>query len=113
MKNTLINLRPTVAALLLGVLLTFAFAPYEIFPLAFLAPAGLLALWLNASKKQAFWRGFSFGLGLFGAGVYWIYISIHSFGDVPNVIAFLITGGLIAILALFPAFTGYLLNRYF
>lgn len=101
-------------AILLGVLLTFAFAPYEVYPLAIIAPAGLLALWLaTPSPKQAFWLGYVFGLGLFGAGVYWVYTSIHAFGGVPAFFAGLITLGMISILALFPATVGYLLNRYF
>jgi len=101
------------AALVLGAMLTFAFAPYEIFPLAVLSLCGLLALWLKASPRLAFWSGFSFGIGLFSTGLYWVFISIHQFGDVPNGLALLITSGLILFMALFPAMTGYLSNRYF
>lgn len=101
------------AAILLGTAMTFAFAPYEIFPLAILALAGLLILWLNATLKGAFRLGFLFGLGMFGCGVYWIFISVHRFGGVPTSLALLITSGFIAGLALFPALVGYLLNRYF
>lgn len=102
-----------VAALLLGIMLTFAFAPYEIFPLAIITPACLLMLWLKATPKRAFWLGFLFGVGLFGSGVYWVFISVHQFGGVPPLLAGLITGGMIAILACYPAATGYLTNRYF
>lgn len=101
------------AAFILGVTLTLAFAPFEIFPLAVLAPAGLMALWLNRTPKAAFWIGFAFGFGLFSSGVYWVFISIHDYGDVPAIGAVLITGGLAAILALFPATVGYLGTRYF
>lgn len=103
-----------IAALLLGALLTLAFAPYQVFPLAILAPAGLLALWLNATPKRALWLGFLFGVGLFSTGIYWIFISIHQFGDVPSLIAGLITAGLVAVLALFFfASSGYIFKRYF
>lgn len=102
-----------ITAFLLGCGLTLAFAPYEVFPLAVIAPAGLLALWLRSSAKQAFWLGFAFGLGLFGAGVYWVYISIHDIGHVAPLLAGLITCGMIAFLSLYPATVGYLLNRYF
>lgn len=105
--------RADVLALLLGALLVLAFAPFEIFPFAILAPAGLLTLWLNQSPKRAFWLGFLFGLGLFGGGVYWVYISMHSFGDLPPLAAFGITAAMVAILAIYPAMTGYLINRYF
>lgn len=101
------------AALSLGMILTTAFAPFEIFPFAFLAPAGLLLLWLNASKRRAFWLGYLFGIGFFGTGVSWVFISIHRFGDVPLGLSILITGGFIAFLSLYPAFSGYLLNRFF
>lgn len=115
MKKSLSFLLDGCIAVLLGIILTFAFAPYEIFPLAVLAPAGLLILWLKVSPspKKAFWLGFMFGLGLFGSGVYWVFISIHVVGDVPIALASFITVGLIAFLALYPAMAGYLLNRYF
>lgn len=97
----------------LGVLLMLAFAPFEIFPLAVLAPAGLCALIYRASPRRAFWYGYSFGIGLFGSGVYWVFISISQYGDVPAGIAFLITAGMIAFLSLYPAATCYLTNKYF
>jgi len=113
MKNWLNLLLIDLAALLFGAMLSFAFAPYAVFPFAVVAPAGLLALWLNASPKRAFWLGFVFGLGLFGTGVYWVFHSIHVFGGVPSFPAGLITSGLIGVLALFPALVGYFCNRYF
>lgn len=98
---------------LCGVLTVLAFAPWELYPLSILSLAGLLYLWLDLPRWQAFWRGWFFGVGLFGAGVYWVFISIHTYGDASILLAFFITVGFIAILALFPAFCGYLLNRYF
>ncbi len=110
---TLKKLYQPFAAAMLGVALMFAFAPFEIFPLAVLAPAGLCALIYHANPRTSFWTGFYFGLGLFGSGVYWIFISISRYGDVPDIVAFFITAGLIAILALFPAAACYFTNRYF
>lgn len=46
-----------------------------------------------------------FGLGLFGIGIYWIYISLHTYGNMPAVMAALCTFLLAAFLALFPAMT--------
>lgn len=102
-----------IAAILAGAILTLAFAPFNFFPVAILSPAVLLSLWLNTSTKRAFWRGWLFGLGFFGTGVYWVFISVHYFGNADIPFAFLITAALIAILALFPALNGYFLNRYF
>jgi len=114
MKNTWFKiLRQDLVALLLGVILTLSFAPFYLFPLAIVAPAGLLALILNKSPQRACWLGWVFGVGLFSSGVYWIFISINSYGDVPALGAAGITGILIATLALFPALVCYFTNRYF
>ena len=53
-----------------------------------------------------------FGLGNFGSGVYWVFISINTFSDAGALVA-TITAGFIFILALFPALTGYYLTKYF
>ena len=104
---------PDIAALAFGALLTLAFAPFNLFPLAVIAPAGLIILWQHASPRRAFWLGFLFGVGLFTSGTYWIYISIHVYGDVAPFLATLITMGFVTILSLYPAFTGYIATRYF
>lgn len=100
-------------ALLIGALLTLAFAPFSLYPFAILSPAVLLLLWLRATPKQAFFLGWWYGLGLFGTGVYWVFISIHTYGYASLPVATFITAGFISLLALFPAFTGYLLTRFF
>jgi len=99
----------------LGALLTLAFAPYHLFPIAIASMSGLLALWLHATPRprRAAWYGFLFGLGLFGFGVYWIFISIHNIAGVPIPLAACVTGAFISVLALFPASVGYALTRYF
>lgn len=104
---------PQLICLISGALLTLAFAPFHVFPFSILSPLILLLLWLRTSPRGAFWRGWWFGIGLFSTGVYWIFISIHTYGDTDAWVALLVTALLIAILALFPAVTGYLLNRYF
>lgn len=113
MKNKLKFPYQILAAALLGVICMFAFAPFAIFPLAIAATTGLCALIYHATPRQSFWRGFFFGAGLFGSGVYWVFISISVYGDVPDSIAALITAGLIAILSLYPAAACYLTNKYF
>lgn len=100
-------------ALFTGIMLTGAFAPFSLFPLAIISIAVLLVLFLDISPKRAFWRGWLFGLGLFGTGVSWVFISIHTFGNASVGLAFLITAFFVGVLALFPALSGYLLNRYF
>lgn len=100
-------------ALINGALLTLAFAPFDIFPIALFSPALLLGLWLKTSPKRAFWLGWLYGFGFFSTGVYWIFISVNTYGNTSPLFALIITGGLIAILSLFPALNGFLLNRFF
>jgi apolipoprotein N-acyltransferase len=96
-----------------GAMLTLAFAPFSYYPLAVISPAILLMSWLSVTSKQALLRGWLYGLGLFGTSVYWIFISVHTYGYASIPIATIITAAFIALLAIFPALNGYLLNRFF
>jgi len=100
-------------AVLTGALLTLAFAPFNLYPLAIICPALLLSLWLFVNPKHAFLRGWLFGIGLFGTGIYWVFHSVYAYGNASAWLASLITGGFVALLALFPASCGYLLVRFF
>lgn len=102
-----------ITALCLGLATAFAFAPYHIYPLAVLTPAGLLALIQSRSAREAKWLGFCYGLGCFGAGVSWVYISIHTYGGAPVALAALITAAMVSFLSLYPMLACYLTNRYF
>ncbi|MEO5574002.1 MAG: apolipoprotein N-acyltransferase, partial [Gammaproteobacteria bacterium] len=103
--------RADVLALLAGTLLPLAFAPFHFFPLAILAPALLFFVWLGATPRLAFRRGWLFGVGMFGVGISWIYVAIHDFGHTNMFLAVLLTGGFVAFLALFPAVLGYAATR--
>lgn len=107
------NILLSIISLFAGVSLTFAFAPFAFYPLAVIAPAILLLIWMKSSAKQAFFRGFLFGAGLFGSGTYWIYISIHNYGNASVFLATLITTIFVLYFALFPALHGFLLNKLF
>ena len=100
-------------ALLAGIMLAFCFAPHALFPLPILSLALLLGCWLHVNRWVAFWRGFLFGLGLFGVGASWVYVSIHDYGQTSLWIAGLITLGFVMLLSLIPAITGYVLTRFF
>jgi apolipoprotein N-acyltransferase len=90
-----------------GVLLCLAFAPVGWFPLAFVCPALLFVLWHGATPARAAWRGFLFGLGLFGLGASWVYVSLHNFGNMAAPLAGLATFFFVAILAVSPALAGW------
>ncbi len=94
-------------ALAAGALLPAAFAPLGLWPLAVAAPAVLWLAWLDAPPGRALWRGWLFGLGLFGVGVSWVFVAIHEFGHTPAPLAAVLTFLFIAFLALFPAAQGW------
>jgi apolipoprotein N-acyltransferase len=100
-----------VIAFLGGAATVFAFAPFELHPLAFFTFALLVHLWMDAPPRRCAWLGFWFGLGLFGTGVSWVYVSLHQFGGMPAPLAGFATLGFCAFLALFPAAAGWLQAR--
>jgi apolipoprotein N-acyltransferase len=95
-----------------GLVLPLAFAPFGWFWLAPLSYAVLFYVWGGAPPRQAFRRGLVYGLASFGAGIYWIYISIHDFGQVNIPLTVLLTGGLVAIMSLFVASTGWIAAKW-
>lgn len=103
--------RPLISATLSGVLCVGAFEPLNQPLLAILMPAALLLLWQQAPTprmpRQAALIGFAFGAGFFGAGVSWVYVSLHTFGMMPAPLAALATLLFCVFLALFPAAAGY------
>jgi apolipoprotein N-acyltransferase len=109
-------LRPThasLAAFLLGAATVLGFAPTSLAPLPFFSAAGLLWLWQGAATpRRSAALGFAFGLGLFLAGVSWVYVSLHQFGAMPAPLAAIATLLFCAFLALFPALVGYLQARF-
>ncbi len=99
-------------ALLAGAFCVFGFAPFGVFPVPVIALALLFVLWMRAASPRAAVRiGFMFGLGLFGAGISWIYIALHDYGDMPLLLAAPATALFAAFLALFTALAGYLQAR--
>lgn len=99
--------------LLAGALFPLAFSPVDQAWLAPLSLVGLLLSWQQATAKQAFWRGLLWGFAAFVIGVSWIHVAVREFGQAPLALSLFLTGGLVAVLAVFPALTGTLLVKYF
>ena len=99
------------AVLLAGALGVTAFAPFGWYPVAILSLAVLFNQWLSDTPRQALLHGWIFGLGYFGVGVSWIFVSIYVYGQVPMIVAILVTLVFVAGLSLYPAFLGYFLRR--
>jgi apolipoprotein N-acyltransferase len=101
-----------VLALTAGAALAAAFAPLNLWPLAVLCPAVLMWLWQDAAPREAARLGFCFNAATFAAGTYWLYISIHGFGEAPIWLAFVLMLGLVAIMGLYHAALGYAAARW-
>jgi apolipoprotein N-acyltransferase len=94
-----------------GVALSAAFAPTNLWLLALLSPALLMALWQGAPLRHAAALGFWFNAGMFGSGTYWLYISIHQIGGASLLLALVTMGGLVCILSLYGAAMGWAATR--
>ena len=103
----------SIISLFIGALLPLAFSPFNIYSIAFIIPAILLFLWKNTSPRKALVTGWLFGLGFFGIGTSWIFISIHRFGNSSTILAALITFLFVAMLAFYPATLGYVFRKCF
>ena len=94
-----------------GAALPLAFAPFGLYPVAFASLAALFLAWRRcATPRRAFLLGWLFGLGSFGAGISWVYESF-GFANVAGPLAFALTVGLVAGLALYPAVLGWIVVR--
>lgn len=101
-----------IVTFILGTLTVLGFAPFYFFPIPVITLALLLRFWYKcATPRQAAALGFSFGLGLFSAGVSWVYVSLHDFGGMPIPIAVFALFLLCAYLASFLSITGWILAK--
>lgn len=91
-----------------GMLSALAFAPFNVAYFALISLFILFLSWDRIPPKKALLRGYLFGLGLFGVGVSWVFISVHDYGGASKFVSLLITLVFVGIWAIFPAFAGYL-----
>ena len=70
-----------------GALFVPGLAPMSAWPSTLLSIAALLYLMHRKSQQSAFFIGWLYGVGLFGAGVSWVYVSIQVYGQAPPLLA--------------------------
>jgi len=104
--------RGDLTALLAGLMLPMAFAPFNMWPLAVVSLLILFMAWQQVSAKRAFWRGWLFGVGMFTIGVSWVHVSMTRFGGVDELLSMALTLLFALFLALFPALAGGLARRF-
>lgn len=99
-------------ALIAGTLVTLSLAPFDIWPLGILSLALFAWLLNDLSQNQAAKCGFFYGLGMFGSGASWVYVSIHVYGYAPIPLAILLTALFSGGLALLSSISAYCYVRW-
>ena len=99
-------------ALLAGAVFIFALAPYGFWPVALVSPAILYALLMpDMTGKRAFLIGQAYGTGLWCVGAFWLYTSIHVYGDTPVWLALIMIALMGLGMGLFHGFLALIFNR--
>jgi apolipoprotein N-acyltransferase len=102
---------PLLAALA-GACVPLSLAPFNEWPVALLSLVVLSFALYQSTGKQAFWRSLSFGLGMYGTGVSWVFVSIYQFGNVTPAFALLLTVLFVVVLATIFALPFTMLGRW-
>jgi len=100
------------ACLLIGAMLPLAFAPYHLWPVAFISPALFYLLLNQRTPGQAFVLGEAYGFGLWAVGAFWLFTSIHQYGDTSTPIALLMIGFVALVMGLFNAIGAWIYRRF-
>ena len=99
-------------AWLAGAVFIFALAPYGFWPVALVSPAILYALLMpDMTGKRAFVIGQAYGTGLWCVGAFWLYTSIHVYGDTPVWLALIMIALMGLGMGLFHGFLALIFNR--
>ncbi|MFK7831414.1 MAG: apolipoprotein N-acyltransferase [Congregibacter sp.] len=94
-----------------GILVTLSLAPFELWPAAVLGCALYAYLLASCTPMQAIGRGWLFGLGFFGSGASWVYVSIQVHGNASIELAAGLTALFCAGLALLHALQAWMYTR--
>ena len=95
-----------------GTLAVGGYAPFYWYPLSLFGLAALFALWRGVAPGCAALLGFAWGLGFFGFGVSWVYVSLTEFGGMPVWMGAVGVTLFCALLAAYPALVGWFYARF-
>ncbi|MFE8072139.1 apolipoprotein N-acyltransferase [Marinobacteraceae bacterium S3BR75-40.1] len=106
-----LNWKTGVGLVVAGALQTLTFSPFQWWWLGPISLLLVLYLCLPLERSHMGRAGWLMGLGLFGSGASWVYISIHTYGMASAPLGALLTLIFIAGLALFPTLAFWLWGR--
>jgi apolipoprotein N-acyltransferase len=104
---------PIFLAFLAGALVPFSLSPFDIWPLSLVSIFLLLCVLRDIAPARAALLGWCYGLGYFGLGASWVYVSISVYGNTSVLFAAFLTGLFVGGLALLFALQAYLYQAYF
>ncbi len=96
-----------------GAIAPFSLAPFDYWYLGGVSVALLFILLHNCSSRAGGWLGWCYGLGFFGSGVSWVFVSIHDHGNASGLLAGSMTALFVASLALLFALQIWIYTRFF
>ncbi len=113
--NYLHNLPSGLACLMsiiAGGILPLSVAPFNIWPCSIISLI-ILALLINQqSLTLVLWRTWFFGVGMYGVGVSWVYVSISGFGGAPIPLALILVCIFVFFLAAAFSLPFYIFGRW-
>ena len=89
-------------AVIAGAVLPLALAPFDYWPLSLVSVAVLFRVLDDARPARAAYLGWGFGVGKYGVGASWIYVSIHDYGPAPVWLAGSLVAVFVVAMASFP-----------
>ena len=83
-----------------GAIYPLAFAPFHWFPLLLVSVA---LFWWLLNRASSHWvlLAWTYGLGKYGVGISWVYVSIHQYGGASPLLAGFLVTAFVALMALF------------
>ena len=100
-------------AMAAGALVPLSMAPFNMWPFSIISLTMLALLINQQSAKAVLWRTWFFGVGMYGVGVSWVYVSISGFGGAPVPLALVLVCIFVFFLAAAFSIPFYLFGRWF
>lgn len=97
------NIANYLIAIISGTFITLSLAPFNLWALSILSCGLLFRILQKKTLLNSLIIGWMFGIGLFGSGASWVYVSIHDFGYTSDFLALMLTIIFCSLLAFFFA----------